>query len=238
MNADHWYAVGALGTIIHGHDGVRDVESVPTQASLFGVWATEDAVYAVGADVIDTQRGELWIRREGAWSLAATTPAPLFKVWEDHVVGKGGAYRIVDDALVDITPPEQPHLTTVRGRSPEDVWAVGGVSQPEVWHFDGALWTRATFDPLCSTMGLNGVWTAPDEDVWVAGAFGTMARFDGESWECVSPPLTFDHFHAVWKSGDDVWWAGGNLFDAGNNHGTIGRYGEGDLALATVTCPD
>ena len=86
---DDWYAVGAMGTIIHEKAGVRTDESVPTDATLFGVWATADAVYAVGTHVLDSQTGELWIRRNETWTLAATSPSPMFKVW----AGPGGQPR-------------------------------------------------------------------------------------------------------------------------------------------------
>ncbi len=232
-----WYAVGAEGRVVHEVDGVRTREDLPTGATLFGVWATDTEAWAVGANITTDQSGEVWLRRDGAWSLVATTPAPLFKVWDRLIVGDGSAFRIEkDDTLTDITAPDRPRLVTIRGTGPDDAWAVGGLSSPILRHWDGSTWTERSVDLFCGSGGLNGVFTAADDDLWVAGGFGEMAVLADDAWDCPVPPLTLEHFHAVWRHEDTMYWAGGNLFSPGNNYGTIGRYGAPAEPL-TLSCP-
>lgn len=233
-----WYAVGDSGTIIRSEDGVRTDESVPTDATLYGVWDTGDVVWAVGGDVRSRpMTGEVWVRRDGAWSLlAGDLEAVLFKVWRDWMVGDGVAYRIVDDTLEAHPPPDGARLLTVTGRSDDDVWAVGGAQLPVVLHWDGSAWSEVDFSPFCGNQGLNGVWTAPGEDVWVTGFLGTMARYDGAEWSCPKPPITREHLHVIVKHGDDVFAAGGNLLHpTTESRATIARFGLGERTLSDLS---
>ena len=224
--AGEWFAVGDAGLVLHGGAfGLVD-ESLPTDSTLFGVWDDGERVWAVGGDVFGSRQGEIWTRVDGAWEVfAGELPHVVFKVWNGWFVGDGVIYHLEDGELVDRTPPEQPRLLTVRGRGPDDVWAVGGEGRAELWHWNGDEWTRIDVSPACATLPLNGVWTAPGEDVWVAGMQGAMGRFDGEAWECPERPLTYDDLHAVWRHGEDMFWFGGNLMSSTDNHGTVLRYG-------------
>lgn len=223
------YAVGEAGTILHTVDGVRTREDVDTEATLFGVWMDGDRAWAVGGDVGGGEnRGEIWTKNDGEWTaIDLDLPGVLFKVWNGYAVGDGVAYRIEDDVLTALDTGGE-RLLTVRGRSETDVWAVGGLSDSVVMHSDGG----GAFEEVDSaglSGGLNGVWTGADDDVWVAGHFGTMARQTEEGWDGPSPPLTSEHFHAVVRHQDEVLWLGGNLFSSGDNFGVIGRYGAGNI---------
>lgn len=235
-----WYAVGPSGIVLHSKDGIRTREDLPTGHTLFGVWDDGTDVWAVGGDVLDTQLGQVW-RREtgGTWALVEDgLPGLMFKVWEDWYVGNGIARVWDGGALVDRTPPEAPRLLTVRGRGPDDVFAVGGLTTARFVHWDGSGWSSPELDPRCVGQPLNGVWTAPGDDVYVAGNFGTAARWDGAAWDCAEVPLTADHFHAAWTYGDDVFALGGDLFRTGDNHATMARYGTGALTIEqTPPCP-
>ncbi|MBW2257839.1 MAG: hypothetical protein JRI25_25000 [Deltaproteobacteria bacterium] len=216
-----WYAVGEVGTIVHSTDGTRVHEDVATEATLFGAYDDGTDVWAVGGNIV-SGKGEVWRRRDGTWSLfAGDLPGVLFKVWNGFIVGDHVSYVIDGDDLVFHDPGER--LTTVRGRSDTDVYAVGGIGSPRVLHWDGVDWTR--FDESGLTQPLSGVWTAPDEQLWVAGNFGEAAFHDGAGWQMAIPPVTVEHFHAVWRHCDETLFAGGNLFSVGNNFGTIARYG-------------
>ncbi|MDP6946973.1 MAG: hypothetical protein QF464_22680, partial [Myxococcota bacterium] len=57
-----WYAVGEGGIILHSVDGERTREDVDTEATLFGVYAIGERVWAVGGDVA-TSSGEIWLRQ-------------------------------------------------------------------------------------------------------------------------------------------------------------------------------
>ena len=233
-----WFGVGEAGLIVREEGGVRSDESVPTDATLFGVHDTGSEVWAVGGTQrADVPGGEVWRRdSDGAWTLVADTfPGPLFKVHEDWIVGVGSSWQIVGDQLEERTADEEPRLLTVRKRGDDDVWAVGGLSEAEVWHWTGS-WARVEMDPFCTNQALNGVWTGPGEDVWVAGQFGAMMRWDGATWDCPDAPLTQDHFHATWPWGDERWFFGGDLFRLGGNHFTIGRYGQGPKTVPVTAC--
>ncbi len=222
---DNWYAVGEGGLIVHHLPGGASVdESVVSDAILYGVWAGEDQILAVGGDPFGPNSGEVWRRdpgseaEQGSWSLVAgDLPGVAFKVWDHWIVGDGVAWRLDGDTLVEHHPPGGERLTTVRGRSDDDVYAVGGFSGPVLLHWDGASWSEMTIDVACVSGGLNGVWTAPGEDLWIGGFFGGAARFDGERWSCSAEPLTFEHYHAVWRHQGETWWVGGNLLKAGGS---------------------
>lgn len=234
-----WYAVGAEGRILHESGGSRTDESVPTASTLYGVWMADDGkVYAVGGDVRDSLRGEIWVKEGGVWSLfAGDLDGVVFKVWDRWFVGDGVAFHLEDGELVSRPPPDGVRLLTVRGRADDDVWAVGGDPAAVLLHWDGTQWNDVAVSLDCTAQPLNGVWTGAGEDVWIAGNSGAMARFDGSAWECPVPPTSYESFHAVTSFKDEIWWLGGNLFSAGNNYGTLARYGADSEPLEVGACP-
>jgi hypothetical protein len=235
-----WYAVGAEGTVLHSVDGVISDESLPTPATLYGVWAAEDGrVWAVGGDVQLPDSGEIWLREGGVWAPFATgLSGTVFKVWDRWFVGVGMSWHLDGDTLTEVPIPEGERLLTVRGRADDDVWAVGGATGALLLHWAGSAWEEVDVDPHCSAQPLNGVWTGPGEDVWIAGNSGSMGRFDGTSWECSFPPITGEHFHATWRHAGAQFWAGGNLFATGDNYGTVAHYGDASIGTVSVaTCP-
>ena len=230
-----WYAVGAAGRILHEVDGVRTREDVVTDHTLFGVYATDDEVIAVGGDVANSS-GQVWRRRDGKWELMAELPAMVFKAWEGWLVGDSRAWRIEGDDVVEVDAGGQ-RLVTGRGRdADDDVWAVGGSSSAVIMRYDGQAWTEVDHKGIGQP--LTGVWTAPGETVWVAGYYGTTAFLDDDgAWVMPWLPVTTQHFHAVWPFQDEVLWIGGNLFDSGNYVGTLGRYGDGEKLIEAEACP-
>ncbi|MCP4449710.1 MAG: hypothetical protein GY811_30920 [Myxococcales bacterium] len=236
-----FYAVGEAGTIIHSVDGQRTDESVATSSTLFGVFDAGDRVIAVGGDVFGTKEGEVWIRENGTWILLqGGLPGVAFKAWNNWVVGDGIAYHIEGGAtptLVERHPPNDTKLTTVVGRSDDEIYAVGGVATPTLLKWEGGAWQDVPVNLACANMGLNGVWTEPGENVWIAGFFGSMGQLkeDG-SWDCATSPPTFETFHVVAKHGDEILFAGGNFLDQGGNYGTIGRFGTSDTILTATAC--
>ncbi len=229
-----WYAVGEAGTALHVVDGTRTRIDIPTQAHLYGVWATEEQVIAVGGDPI-AGTGEVWeYQGDGDWiALATDLPGTVFKIWDKWVVGVDVLYELNPPDLTAHTPMGR--LLTTRGRAEDDVWAVGGLTSSLVAHWDGLEWTEQ--DSTGVGQPLNGVWTEEGEDVWVAGNFGTMAAWDGTQWQMPDFPLTSEHFHAVWGHNDEVLWMGGNLFSSsGSNYGTIARYGPSSTPMEPVPC--
>ena len=242
-----WFGVGASGLILHHEDGSTVDESVNTTGTLFGVWDEGDRVWAVGGNV-QGGGGEIWLRENGVWLLfAEDLPGVVFKVWEDWFVGDGVAWTLDEsDELQPRFPPANEKLLTVRGRASDDVWAVGGVVSSVLLHYNGSTWESVPVDPLCTSQPLNGIWTAPGEDVWIAGMSGAMARFDGEEWHCgdlvadnALRDLSHAHFHAVWPGENgEMLWFGGNFFARGGNVFTLGRHSETPDSLNVRECSD
>lgn len=227
-----WYAVGEAGRVVHSVDGVRTRMDVDTEATLFGVWATETSLVAVGGHPADNI-GEIWRYDGTEWTpLATELPGTVFKIYENWIIGMDILYQL--DGINLIPYPAMGRLLTIRGRAADDVWAVGGFTSSLVIHWDGSAWTEV--DSTGVGQPLNGVWTGPGEDVWVAGNFGTTMAWDGATWQMPELPISSEHFHGVWKHGDEVLWAGGNLFSSGDNHGTIARYGLGPKTLEATKC--
>lgn len=228
-----WYAVGEAGTVLKSLDGERSRMDVPTESTLFGVWADGAVLWAVGGSVPDNT-GEIWRHSEGAWELVlGDLPGLVFKVWDGWFVGAGIGLQLRGDELVDTVQDQR--LLTVRGASQDDVWGVGGLSAPVARHWTDGAWQD--IDTFGIGQPLNGVWTAPGEDVWVAGNFGTTLRYANGEWDMPGFPVSSEHFHAVWKHGEEVLFAGGNLFSPGNNYGTIARWGMGAPSLTATECP-
>jgi hypothetical protein len=232
--AGEWYAVGARGTILHAVDGVRTREDVDTTATLYGVWATEDTVWAVGGDPFAPGSGEIWNRTEGQWTLAqGGIDGVPFKVWDGWIVGDNVGYRIDGDTLTAV--PQHDRLLTVRGRDPLDVYAVGGVANALMKTWDGEAWVASDTSGLSPP--LNGVWTDVGQDLWVAGFSGLTARWTGSSWEQPAPPVSLEQFHAVYGHCDEVLFLGGNLMSGTGNYGSIVRYGTPVPTITPTACP-
>lgn len=236
-----FYAVGEAGTILHSVDGQRIDESVETEATFFGVWDAGDRVIAVGGVVRGDIHGEIWIREDGTWSLFdGELPGVAFKVWNNWVVGNGIAYHLGNGAtpvLEERNTPNNDRLTTIIGRSDDDVVAVGGFNNPIMLTWTNGAWEELEVDFRCANMGLNGVWTAPGENIWIAGFSGSMGEMNqDETWNCAASPPTYEDFHVVARHGDEMLFAGGNLNEQGGNYGTIARYSTSGAQLTATPC--
>ncbi len=230
--ADDWTAVGQSGIVIRSEDGAQTRDDIPTNATLFGVYDDGTDLWAVGGDVANTQEGEIWRKPEGGdWTLVAgELDGLMFKVWNGWFVGDGLAFQWNGSELVAHPPPNEARLTTVTGPpgsdGSSDVWAVGGDIQQVLLEWNGSDWVEHPVDPLCGGgQGLNGVWT-DGTTVWIAGHNGAAASYDGETFTCDQPPLTFEHFHAAWHHAptDEVLFLGGNLFNSTDNIGVVAAH--------------
>ena len=230
-----WWAVGEEGRVLHYAEGALSRDDVPTEATLFGVWVEDDTVWAVGGQVGIPDSGEIWVRRGDTWSPFATElPRVLFKIWESWVVGELDAYQIAGDGLIPL--PTNQRVVTVTGRGPSDVWAVGGSSTPVVLNWTGASWGEVGTADL-PPEALAGVWTAPGERVWVAGNRGLVAMLDVDgTWQFPWPRLTEQHLHAVVGFGQEIFFLGGNLFDATDHRGTVVAYSHRDSLDVRTGC--
>jgi hypothetical protein len=88
----------------------------------------------------------------------------------------------------------------VNGTRADDVWAaVSGVSQDDMWHYDGTSWAK-------QDMGVNSFWNftvfGPSNVVYVLGSTwltsDQMAKYDRSSWSEVTPGWSKDHISDGW----------------------------------------
>lgn len=224
-----WYAVGERGIIVHEDNGTRTREDVSTLATLFGVYDDGTDVWAVGGDVLDTQTGEIWRKPAGGeWEALRTgIDGLMFKVHDNWFVGDGVAFYWNGSELEERMPPtlegatRPPKLLTVRSFGPDRAFAVGGTSRPVMLEWADGAWSPIEVDFDCSGgQGLNGVMGSSPDALYIAGFQGAAARYDG-SWTCDVPPRTEQHFHVAWEHQGEVLYAGGDLFDVEENHGTV-----------------
>lgn len=82
-------------------------------------------------------------------------------------------------------------------RTANDVWAAAG---SEVWHFDGAIWSRALARPGEAFTGVLGVGAT---EAWAVGQ--ELYRFDG-SWANQAHPRFAGVFTALGRSPGGVLW--------------------------------
>jgi hypothetical protein len=176
---DRW-TVGLEGAALRRERGSWVAHPTPVTVTLWGVWgAAADDVWAVGGNGVDDP--PTLIHFDGATWAAAPLPADiprscnaLFKVWgsdADHVFIAGdGGVLLQGSALgfdgtyaASISP-----FIAVRGRSTDDVVAVGGRANARVARFDGVGWQDTTL----TTPGLNGVWVDDAGTATLVGRLG------------------------------------------------------------------
>ena len=234
---DDVWAVGERGTVLH-YDGVSwGTQQTGYDYTLWGLWgAARDDLWAVGGrpdgsgpPVLRHYDGDAWHDVDGP----SADDGFYFKVWgtaadDVHLVGaaKGerGERGVIGHfdgerwTLVGSTQPAR--LLTVRGRSPDDVYAVGGVTGGLMVHYDGDSWR--TVDLAVDT-GLMGVWTAPEQPVVATGMRGLLIvdAGDGAGFRGTEP-LTYECLHAAWGSDSGLLVAGGGDMMTGlPGHGVI-----------------
>lgn len=239
-----WYAVGEKGTIVHEVDGTRTREDIETEATLYGVWDEGDTVWAVGGDLTNRPAtGEVWVKRDGEWSLfQGNIEGMTFKVWDGWVVGEGYAAQIGESELlftswVDGDSP-LPKLLTVRGDTSGTIYAAGdGESESHLLKNEGDGWVEMEGNLDCHLSAQIGVFPDEDGNVLFGGHYGSTSYLDADGWHCPSFPITSDHFHAAWVHQGQKYWIGGDLFNSdGGNYGVIASYGPTAAPLTATTC--
>lgn len=69
------------------------------------------------------------------------------------------------------------------GTGPDDIWLAG----TEIWHWDGAVWTKHI--PL-GNVSFRALHARTTTDVWGVGNQGGIYHYDGTSWSVASPFAT------------------------------------------------
>lgn len=230
------FVAGDHGAIARWDGSAWEIMDSGAPGTLFyGIWgASPDDMWAVGGptqtpvgdvepegDVVLHYDGSAWERVE----IQALLDKPdsqgknLFKVWgasasEVFIVGDSGIALHYDGTAwerVETGVGNQP-LFTVTGRSADDVYAVGGLATAVLVHWDGTAWSEITLPPAAPSV-IQGVWTAPDEALYLGGWYGFTASLDvDDTWNVVEndTPLAY---HAVFGDGaGNLWAVGGDIY--------------------------
>jgi photosystem II stability/assembly factor-like uncharacterized protein len=212
------WTVGERGTVLTGPP--LAAVATPTTATLYGVWQSPAGnVWVVGGDP-DISGVVLRGSGDGTWTdlTPAGTSNALFKVWgaaDDDVwiCGQAGALLHWDGSAltaVDSGLPRTVSLFTVAGSGAADVYAVGGLGNAVVLHYDGSAWTQlgdAVFNDLPN---LNGVSVDRDGSAILVGASGTKVRGRPGAWVDETAFATREDLHAASLVGGDIFTVGGN----------------------------
>jgi hypothetical protein len=231
-NGDAW-AVGERGTVLTRLAGTWTAADpgalVDDDTTLYGVWGSSaDLVHIVGGRQEGTNTEAVILAYDaGIWTAVdpATLPEQvLFKVWgassfDVWAVGEGGV--ILRWAANQWSPEESTtddRLIAVWGSADDDVYAVGGGGTGVVLRYDGVAWS-----PFATTPEpLSGVWTAPNEPLYVAGNRGYLARYDRlgaaiPDNPSVALPVDDLCFHAIIGIDDAVVATASDLFGGGSS---------------------
>jgi len=208
--SDVW-AVGAGGTILHWTGSSWAGVASGTSKTIQGVWAwSASGAWAVGWN-------GLVLRYNGAtWSeVASGTKKKLngvrglnaSDVW---IAGEGGTILHYNGSAWSTSPNGQQYFQNAISPAAADVWSAGNNS---MLHYSNNQWS------LYSTYlkNLNGIWHLSSADAWAVGTDGTVLRYNGQSWNELTP-LTQDDLNGIWcAASTDCWIVGasGTVF-----HGT------------------
>ncbi len=232
--ATRWF-VGERGTVLSGDSFA--VETVPTTATLYGVWQSPGGtVWIVGGEP-DLSGVVLHRVPGGAWEdlTPASTSSAFFKVWgaaDDDVwiCGQDGALLHWDGmqlSAVDSGLPRNVSLFTVAGRAPNDFYAVGGPGNAVALHYDGSTWTRLSDAVLADLPGLNGVSVDKDGTAILVGGSGTKLRGRPGAFVDESAFATREDLHAASIVEGNVFTVGGNYLAPAPTprEGVVAHYG-------------
>jgi hypothetical protein len=120
--------------------------------------------------------GDVWAVGESGDNVGVggTPAATVIEHWN------GTAWSVVPSPTPTGTAP---YLTSVAGRSPGDVWAVGYTVQPQIQtltlHWDGTAWTVQPSPDPATASRLAGVSTFPGSvRTWAVGYTGSTGSFN------------------------------------------------------------
>jgi hypothetical protein len=221
-------AVAGQSQLVRYNGAHESTESLLTTVNLYGVWGTSASdIYVCG------DRGTLLHSDgKGGWNPISTgTNSLLFAIWgssstDVYIVGFDGTAlhyngrEVTPIALPDITvePNDVTEaLGVVWGSSPNDVWIGGGFTAGDLWHFDGARWTKSLLwkIPGSTGQGINGLWGSSSTDIWAVGQSNAY-HFDGSTWTAATLPTAESlTLNSVWGSGPLDVFATGILGSSG-----------------------
>ncbi|HEX5060313.1 MAG TPA: hypothetical protein VFV99_13185 [Kofleriaceae bacterium] len=209
---DFAYDYGALGCNALCTEGFSTCRRLGWQArSLNGVGGIA-GIWEDGADLWVANQQGIYHRHAGVWEpLIQPTGSVVWyrSIWAGggHVFAAGydGSIAHFNGTSWDSAETGTLHVNGIWGRSPTDVYAVGGKQGGQIFHFDGNGWTEMTIP----TAGLlNGVFGIGN-DVFAVGDAGTILRLVGGSWTPMNVSAGGYNLRGVWGSGPtDVFAVG------------------------------
>jgi hypothetical protein len=230
FSASEVYAVGEHGAL-YRYDGEQAHRlSIPTTATLFGIWGTSPSdLWVVGGspngdapnDVLLHFDGQTWTQAQ----LPRVFDVPFLKVWgsaadDVYVVGQVGVILHFDGTGWTHQPSGSTSvLVTVAGSSATDVYAVGGPPFA-LLHNDGTGWKSE--EPPGIASGLGGVAFGANGDLFAVGLAGVKWRRPSgtKEWIDESEALPSNDLHGVWVAADGSAIAVGGNYVAANNLAT------------------
>jgi hypothetical protein len=212
------WAVGERGTILTGPPFAP--VATPTVATLYGVWQSRAGNVWIVGGAPDLSGVVLRGSGDGVWT--DMTPAgvngALFKVWgaaDDDVwiCGQQGLMLHWDGSALttlDIGLGRNQPLFTVAGRAANDVYAVGGLGNAVVMHWNGNEWIRFAEPIFGNLPNLNGVSVDVDGTAVLVGGSGSKIRGHDGAWLDDSAFATREDLHAVSIVAGEIFAVGGN----------------------------
>ncbi len=167
------------------------VEDAP--GALLSVWGNAaDDVWVVGADARDGT-GPTVKHYDGSRWVTLDTGQPEGTLWwvfgfENGPVFMGGAGGLVlryeEGQFTRIQTPSAATVFGIWGKSPDEVWAVGGDSESQggfVWRLDDdSFEPEATFpEGVAERAAVWKVFGGSSDDVWFVGSNGVALHWDG-----------------------------------------------------------
>lgn len=231
------FVVGNKGAVARYDGSQWEILDVNKPGTVFyGVWGSSpDDLWIVGGPVLIAQdgvepEGDVLMHFDGQeWTQVDLSHVErafpekeraLFKVWgandkDVFVVGEEGLTLHYDgtDWVRHDNPAGDHTLFTVVGRDASDVYAIGGLGNFVLMHWDGSVWKDVPSPDYLPTMA-QGIWTAPGEPLYIAGNQGFTARMDSWGKWVVGngDEVTDDLLHSICGDGaGGVLAAGGNL---------------------------
>jgi hypothetical protein len=215
--SDVW--VASYGTALH-YDGANWTSSyVGASEMTYGLWGFTPGptLFAAGGS------GDVSIYSGGTWTATSTGQPGFFATWGSSAsnvlaVGKSGAKTLYNGSAWANQSP----LTTV---------SVFGFWNNYAAADSGKLFQNGSAITTGTTQALNGVFGSSASDVWVAGASGTVLRYNGSTWTSPSSGTTVT-LRGVWADTPpgsytaDVYFVGDN--------GTV-QHGNGAVILPMPT---
>lgn len=230
---DDMWAVGELGTVLHGDRYGWTAVDAGVQLALYGVaGASASDVWAVGdLEVILHWNGTDWTIENGP--VPATAPRPALRAIHAQDFGPlgGGLEAYAVGASGRVLKRVGTNWTAESFPATEDLGAVFvGNSNLDVVGAEGSFWSRFRAGGAWAKAEkrlppANDLWAASPNDVWAVGPLGAQGHWNGSEWDVRYSEFTDKNLMAVSGASANCVWAVGEGGVALGYGGTKWIYG-------------